>query len=407
MRILFLSARYPPDVLGGGEVSTNITAEALATQGATVTVLCGAEKEVEEELRGVRVLRSPRLFPWWSKPLREAPVSREGADAVRVLLDQYALRPDVIHAHEFRSALSLSFLEHPRRVVTIRDYAPICGTTNNLWWDGSACDGCYWTNVLFRCHRVAEASLPRKPFRVAQYKGNLGFRTRAFHRIPRHLYTSAVLRERVEARLRPPPTVQSSVLANPVDQAWIDAPLAPLPNGNTLCAAGRLETTKGTDVLLEAIAAVRKTLPDIHLHLVGGGERQRYEALTERLGIRDQVTFHGSVPPEGVRDIIDRSVAVVSSHVWEEPFGRAALEAGSRARPLVASNLGGIRETTTPETALLVPAQNPTALAEALQEVVLNRAKATAMGQAAHRHVVARFTPSALARQLLQVYQDL
>lgn len=405
MEILFLSARYPPDVLGGGEISTRLTAEGLAGIGARVTVLYGGQNDQDETVNGVRVIRSPQLLSWWAKPLLEEPVSRHAAATVTALMRQFELHPDVIHAQEFRSALSLSLLEHPRRFVTIRDYAPICGTTNNMWWDGSSCDGCFWPNVLFRCHRVVEASLPRKPFRVAQYKGNLGFRLRAFRRIPHHIYTSRCLKDKVEARLRPPATVQSVVVPNPVDPAWLDPTPIPLPAANAVCAAGRLETTKGTDMLLLAFVKARETVPDIHLHLAGGGEQQRYEALADRLGIRAAVTFHGALSSTPVRDLIDRCAVVVSPHLWEEPFGRVALEAGARARPLVASDLGGVRETTTKDTAVLVPPKDASALAAAVVNLLRDRGRANAMGNAARMHVAARFSLPTLAHELLNQYR--
>lgn len=404
MDILFLSARYPPDILGGGEISTRLTAEGLAGIGAHVTVLCGGENDQDEMVNGVRVIRSRQLLPWWAKPLLEEPVSRQMSEVVTALIRQFDLRPDVIHAHEFRSALSLSLLEHPRRFVTIRDYAPICGTTNNMWWDGSSCDGCFWPNVLFRCHRVVEASLPRKPFRVMQYKGNLGFRLRSFRRIPHHIYTSRVLQERIEERLRPPATVQSTVVPNPVDPAWLEPSPPPLPTENMLCTIGRLETTKGTDILLQALVKARETVPDIHLHLAGGGEQQRYETLADQLGIRAVVTFHGALSSTQVRDLIDRSTVVVSPHLWEEPFGRAALEAGARARPFIASNLGGVRETTTKDTAVLVPPKDPSALAEALVRLLTDRERAVAVGNAACHHITTHFSSNALVRQLLGEY---
>ncbi|TSC62005.1 MAG: group 1 glycosyl transferase, partial [Parcubacteria group bacterium Gr01-1014_106] len=385
MRIVFLSARYPPDVLGGGEISTRLIAEALAAAGNEVSVLCGGQEYHDDIFGGVRILRMRELLPWWSKPIREVRVSRAMAQVVTKALEHHALAPDILHAHEFRSALTLSLLAHPHRVVTIRDYAPICGTTNNMWWDGSSCDGCSWTNVLFRCHRVVEASIPRKPFRVAQYKGNLAFRTRAYARIPHHVYTSAHLQHRVENRLHPPETIRASVIANPVDPAWVATPPTPLPAGNILCAAGRLETTKGTDVLLHALESVRIALPDVHLHCLGGGEVPRYQGLAARLGIADAVTFHGPISSVAVRERMDRSVAVLSPHLWEEPFGRAALESGARGRALIASDLGGVRETTTADTAFLVPPKDVPALAAACVRLLQDRNLAHTVGQAARR----------------------
>lgn len=404
MYIVFLSARYPPDIIGGGEVSTQLIAEGLVSAGNSVTILCGAASDTDGYVNGVRVLRSRALLPWWGKPLREEPVARETARVVRERLATLGAPPDVVHAHEFRSALALSLIDHPRRVVTIRDFAPICGTTSNMWWDGTSCNGCFWPNVLFRCHRVVEASLPRKPFRVAQFKGNLGFRLRAYRRIPRLLYTSEALKRRVEGRLQPPATVHSAVIPNPADPAWLALSPRPIPKDPVLCAVGRLETTKGTDLLLESVALVRREIPALRLHLAGGGELPRYEALARRLGLASAVTFHGPVTPERVRELIDGSVAVLSPHLWEEPFGRAAIEAGARGRPLVASDLGGVQETTTRETAVLVPPGHAERLARAILELLRDPARAQWLGSAARRHVERNYRAERIAQLHLAAY---
>lgn len=407
MHIVFLTARYPPDVLGGGEVSTQLLAEALVRAGEQVTVVCGHDKDALDSVHGVRVYRRKHLNFWKGKPLEEAPVSRRLAGELENVLSTLSPRPDVLHAQEFRSALSLSVLSHPKRVVTIRDFAPICGTTNNMWWDGSSCTGCFWPNVLFRCHRVAEASIVRKPFRVWQYKGNLGFRLRAFRNIPRHVYLSRALQQRVEDRLKPPARVRSSVIPNAVDPDWLAEPPAPFPSLLVLCAVGRLETTKGTDVLLSAFTEVQREIPEATLHVVGGGEIPRYAALARHLGLARAVTFHGPVTPSAVRTIIRSSTIVVSPHLWEEPFGRSALEAGACGRPLVASDLGGVRETTTKETAILVPPRDSSALAKALLTLARTKGRAMAMGQTARLHVAEYFHPAAIAGRHQELYRSL
>ena len=406
MTITFLTARYPPDVRGGGEISTAITAEALVRMGYPVTVLCGARADSTQTNHGVKIVRSQALLPWWGKPLHEAAVSVRLARVVEALLAKSG-RPDILHAHEFRSALSLAHLAHPARIVTIRDFAPICGTTNNLWWDGSSCDGCTWTNVLFRCHRVAEASLPRKPFRVWQYKGNLPHRLAAFQGLPVHVYTSDCLRERVRPRLQTPAGVKSFVIPNAIDPGWLSAAALPYPSAPVVSAVGRLETSKGTAVLLTAFSAVRQAVPTSHLRLVGGGEITRFQTLARTLGLQEAVTFHGTCSYPQVRDIIDASRIIVSPHLWEEPFGRVALEAGARRRPLVTSNLGGIRELTTPSTAVVVPSNDPEKLGQALTELLLDPARAERIGQAARLHVEKTYSAEHIARRHCDLYSGL
>lgn len=403
MKVTFLTARYPPDVLGGGEISTAITAEGLAAAGVSVEILAGSPNDQTETIRGVHVVRARSLLSWWSKPLHEQTVSRRTAHVVQELLARLG-SPDIIHAHEFRSALSLSLLAHPRRVVTIRDFAPICGTTNNLWWDGSSCDGCSWTNVLFRCHRVAEAHMARKPFRVWQYKGNLATRLKAYRQLPVHVYTSQCLKERVTARLGTPKHVHAMVIPNAVEPAWL-VPTVPPPQAPRLCAVGRLETSKGTAILLEALSYVRRAVPTVHLQLVGGGEVVRHEKLARSLQLDASVTFHGTRPHAEVRAIMDASRLVVSPHLWEEPFGRVALEAGARSRPLVTSDLGGIRELTTPATATRVPPKDARALARAMVDLLEHPLRAEQMGRAAREHVQKNYAPERIAREHIALYE--
>lgn len=405
MKVVFLTARYPPDVQGGGELSTKILAEALVQSGVAVSVLTGAPTDARAEERGVLIHRLRSLHRWWGKPLAERPVSRETALVVQQALTALPAA-DLVHAHEFRSALALAAVSHPVRVVTIRDFAPICGTTNNLLADGSACSGCTWPHVLFRCHRVVEASPARKPFRVAQYKGNLAGRKRAYQMIPHHLYPSVHLRDTVTSRLGFHPRT-TAVIANPIDPEWLAEPVRPLPDSPQFLAAGRLETTKGTDILLAAVARVRRSVPALHLHLAGGGEIARYQRLADDLNLRSAVTFHGPLPPGSVRALVDAARAVVSAHVWEEPFGRAALEAGARGRALVTSDRGGVRETTTTETSLRVPAGDQSALAQALRHLAEQRSLAEALGQNARTYVAQAFAPSAIAEQHRAHYQAL
>ncbi|MFA6992956.1 MAG: glycosyltransferase, partial [Candidatus Gracilibacteria bacterium] len=177
MKIAFLSSRFPPDFIGGGEWSTKMIAEGMVALGHDVHVFCGAEKNAEEKINGVMVKRLSALYGLWDKPLFE----KKKSSALAGELKEYLGKDfDVVHAHDFRSALTLAMLDLDNSFVTVRDFAPICGTTNNMWFDGRSCDGCSWGNILLRCHRVKEASLPRKPFRIWQYKYNLSFRNHAY-----------------------------------------------------------------------------------------------------------------------------------------------------------------------------------------------------------------------------------
>ena len=132
---------------------------------------------------------------------------------------------------------------------------------------------------------------------------------------------------------------------------------------------GRLVQEKGLAHLLQSLAAVRAILPAAHLAIVGDGpERPALLRQTRRLRLDAGVEFLGQLPPDAVaKQRAAAQVAVVPSYY--EPFGLVALEAMAWGVPLVASDVGGLREFTE-GAAVLVPPANAPALAQALVRVL-------------------------------------
>ena len=129
-------------------------------------------------------------------------------------------------------------------------------------------------------------------------------------------------------------------------------------------AVGRLVPEKGFDVLIRALAG----LPEADLVLMGDGpERAGLEGLGRELGLQDRMTFTGWVePPWVARQRCD--VLVMPSRV--EGFGLVAVEALLAGIPVVASRVGGLTEVVEDGvTGLLVPSDDPEALASALREL--------------------------------------
>jgi hypothetical protein len=158
MKILFLSSRYPPETRGGAEISTALTAEALAARGHKLHVITQGEADSERVQNGVAVQRL--RLPFSAKPLLEQRHARKlaGILKARIVSGQY----DIIHAHDFRMAQIVFELKLPRAVVTMRDYAAICGTTNAVLADGGRCT-CSWHDIV-RTQRWREASGPPQAF---------------------------------------------------------------------------------------------------------------------------------------------------------------------------------------------------------------------------------------------------
>lgn len=134
---------------------------------------------------------------------------------------------------------------------------------------------------------------------------------------------------------------------------------------------GRMEPSKGMDVLLDAFDRMR--LPGARLALVGGG--REFGALQARAG--DRVAMPGFVEhPEDWLAAFDCFV----SPSREEPFGLVLLEAMQAGLPVVATDTEGARHLASLIGTTLVPAGNASALAEALRAIGSRRPPRQAYG---------------------------
>ncbi len=162
---------------------------------------------------------------------------------------------------------------------------------------------------------------------------------------------------------------------------------------------------KGHGELFQALAALHGRYP-VHGLVIGGGRRQAEMAARVReLGLADRVRFVGQR-----RDVPDLLAAadifVLPSH--SEGISRSLLEAMAVGLPVVASAVGGTPEVVAHEVnGLLVPAQDATALAQALERLLAQPAWATRLGEAAAATVARKFSLDRLGRELNQVYEDL
>jgi glycosyltransferase involved in cell wall biosynthesis len=168
-------------------------------------------------------------------------------------------------------------------------------------------------------------------------------------------------------------------------------------------AARRLARLKGLGDLLDAVALLHSEFPNIRLEIAGTGPlRADLEQRTERLGIREQVRFLGW--REDMANVLAGwDIAVVPSR--DEGFGIAALEAMWAGLPVVATAVGGLPEVVLDRvTGLLVPAGEPTALAEALRELLRSPELRAGFGEAGRQHVENTFSLEKTAAIIDRVY---
>jgi PEP-CTERM/exosortase A-associated glycosyltransferase len=150
---------------------------------------------------------------------------------------------------------------------------------------------------------------------------------------------------------------------------------------------------EGLDILLDAVAMLRRERDDIALLLAGGGpaeEELKWQAL--RLGIEDVVTFVGRIPHQKVGDYYDLVDLFVyprrAMRLTETVTPLKPLEAMARGGLVIASDVGGHRELVRHgENGLLFPADDAKALARALDAAITRRAQWPALGRTARDFV--------------------
>lgn len=152
---------------------------------------------------------------------------------------------------------------------------------------------------------------------------------------------------------------------------------------------GRLEPLKGIDNLFRAVASLENS-GSVSLSVVGGDanseEKQRLQALAERMKLGDSVRFIGSVSQDELPIHYNAAdVCVLPSHY--ESFGLAALEAAACGRPVVASEVGGLPAIVkNGETGFLVPPKQSDVMTERLCELLNDDLMRSRMGSAARVH---------------------
>jgi glycosyltransferase involved in cell wall biosynthesis len=171
-------------------------------------------------------------------------------------------------------------------------------------------------------------------------------------------------------------------------------------------AVARLVPIKNLRLLIEAVAKVRVRVPSTHLLIVGDGpERGAVRARAAELDLTDAVTFAGSVP-QGDLPAFYRAADVFALSSDFDNSPNAVLEAMACGLPVVATDVGGVRDFVAEGVGgALVPPDNATALANALERYLAHPDRAQAAGTHNRLKASAQFSWRSSAMQLLDVYR--
>ena len=173
----------------------------------------------------------------------------------------------------------------------------------------------------------------------------------------------------------------------------------------TLISVGRLDEVKALDVLLKAVKIL---IPhhDLRLLIVGDGpERTRLEQITEKLNLRNHVTFLGM--RRDVAPLLKASNIYVQPSLWEGQ-GLAAMEAMAAGLPVVASNTTGLTDLIeNDKTGLIVPVGNPSDLADAIARLITDPSHAARLARNAQEFIQTSFNLPTMINAYTSLFDEL
>src|SRR6266566_247913 len=348
MRVLHIIA---PGEIGGLERVVQLLAHGQARDGADVHVAVVLEPGSSDHAL-VASLAAGGITPH--------PIAVPGRAYLRertAILDlARRIHPDVVHTHGYRPDVVDAT---PARRMGIPTVTTVHGFT-----------GGNWRNRLYEC-------LQRRAYRSFD----------AVIVVSRPL-KEQLLRNRVPAdRIH---VVQNTwqETAPPLDRSTARRGLGVSAEGFRIGWVGRLSAEKGPDVLLDAL--VHLTHLPLSVSIVGNGqEQQSLLARAKRLGIEQQIRWHGVVP-DAARYFAAFDVFVLSSRTEATPI--VLFEAMAAGVPIVAAHVGGVPDVVSSAEAALVPPADPVALAAAIRAVYRDPAVARTRAQRARERLLTDFT---------------
>jgi len=373
---ILLTVDHLPPSGGGTETVVKNLAEELAERGHIVTIFSLSEgKKGRNNIDStVSVVTTPSADLTSIIGLQSR-VSVTGLTRFRKLLR--SKEPDIIHSHNrfFFSTLvsTLYRVAHPSNTSLV--FTAHVGSINNVGGISGRVANVYEQTVARQVLRKSDAVISVSKS-VADHVLERGGDD--IHVIPNGVDTTTFFPAPNEKRHHPP----------------------------TVLFVGRLVRNKGPRVLIEALPNVFESVPGATAEIVGPGDmRKPLEERCQDLGIGNRVTFHGYV--EHVEEIMRQS-SVFCLPSFGEGLPLTLLEAMASGIPTVTTGVGGMLDVVDEEnTGLLVPPGDPTAVGEAVTELLSDPDRRIRMGSQARKYVVENHSWESRTKDVLSVYRSL
>lgn len=179
----------------------------------------------------------------------------------------------------------------------------------------------------------------------------------------------------------------------------------------TIAYLGNLFEDKGAHVMLQALPAIKRDVGDVIVEFAGDwivdAYRVRCMELVERLGLNDNVRFHGRVDERAKRDLLNRADLLAFVPVRPEGSPWVVLEAMASSLPVIGTPQGTMRETIVDRvTGFLIEPDDPSALADRVTLLLRDDLLRREMGEAGRQRIESVFAENRTLERLIAELKD-
>jgi glycosyltransferase involved in cell wall biosynthesis len=414
MRLLIATDSFPP-VCGGSGWSTYELARGLRARGHQVLIVKpvpgAAEGETETSYDGFRIVEfgtaAPGI-PYLRNYLKNERLYSRLERFLESLIFEELF--EVIHAqHVLTSvpAVAAAARFGIPSVCTVRDYWPVCYWSDLIHTadDAALCPGCS-ASMMTQCIRPRAGALwPLALPMIPYMRGNLARKRAGLAGAGAIIAVSSTIAADLKARAPELAKTRMVVIPNPVNISDLRARAAasqPPVDRPYALYLGKLAPNKGTSHLVRVAEQAGLDWP---LLIAGDGPERAAIESAARQSSRD-IRMVGWVDQHQTAALLKHASMLIFPSRGPESLSRVLIEASALGVPIAAMNTGGTPDVVSDERTGLL-SQTPSELAQDVRRLRQDDALRARLGEAAKRHVEARFDSPAVVAQVEQLYLQL
>jgi glycosyltransferase involved in cell wall biosynthesis len=360
----------------------------LRRAGHQVITFCRSNWEADDYV-GIRQITLATWTIWNSKTRK---------DFLKLLRQE---KPDVVHVHNTfviisPSIYSACFEERIPVVQTLHNYRLLCpGAT--FFRDGKVCEECLpgplWPSVRHSCYGNSRTA-------TAVVAGRL-----AYHRV------RGTWNDEISCFIAPTEFARQKFIQGtlPAERIFVKPHFVhPDPGRHTgnrdyALFAGRLSPGRRVSIVLEAWKRGRFSVP---LLIIGGGSNQRELERQAAADGHNQIQFLGQLSHDATMAAVRKARFLVFSSEWYENFGLTMVEAFACCTPVIASDIGTMKEIVEDgRSGLHFSVGNPDSLAQKVEWALSHPNQMCAMGMEARRVYETKYTADKNYPLLMEIYE--